>query len=304
MKHIKYFAWVLLLVTLGSCEDFFRTYVTVNPPAYKQSIVVNMYIDDRDTTLRASVSRNIGSLETVKNKNDLLLYDAMVTIKDDQSNLVYMLDTITPSFNEEMVNYKLKMDSAFGGNGHRFTLEVTDPEFGTATAVQTMPGKPDISHPLYRKNAGIDFDGSPYDQVSFTIHDPDDEVNYYKIGVLVKEDEGDFAYGIETQDPVFNNSFDGSLLLQDKTFNGEDFPAKIRLYLYTNDKEFQGKIYVVVNSITKDYYLYALSLAKAQDDQDIGFFVEPVAVYNNINNGLGIFGLSATRIVQVEKKKQ
>ena len=303
MKHAKYFAWVFLLIALGSCEDFFRTNVTVNPPAYKHSIVVNMYIDDSDTTLRASVSKNIGSLENIKNKKDLLLYDAMVVIKDDQGNIVCTLDTVTPSFNEEMVNYKLKMDSAFAGNGHRFTLEVSDPRFGKATAVQTMPEKPDILHPVYREKAGIDMSGDQYGLVSFTIRDPAGEVNYYQIDIYVEMDQQAYGYEIQPVGPVYEMSFDGSLLLQDKTFNGEDFPARVRLCLYSDEETFQGKMFIEVKAITKDYYLYARSLTKAQDAQEIGFFVEPVAVYNNIHNGLGIFGLSATRVELVGKEK-
>ena len=199
-----------------------------------------MYIDDSDTTIRASVSKNIGALETVKKKRDLLLFDAIVLIKDSQGEIVCMLDTVT-IVNEEdtvgfmpmpgnMVNYMATLPGSFQGYGKKFILEVTHPDFGKATAIQTMPEKPNISQPTYKYNAGMDMDGNSYDQVSFTLHDPADEENYYQMK-LWYDDEEDFSryMNLNTIDPLYVYSYDyNALLLQDKTFNGEDFPVRLR----------------------------------------------------------------------------
>jgi len=315
MKLLKYIIGILMLGTFVSCEDFFYTSVKVEPPPYKKSIVVNMYITDNDSVLRASVSRNIGALEAV-DKMDLLLYDATVVVKDETGEVLGVMDTITPE-QGSVVNYSLVLDSAFGGNGKCFTLEITHPDFGRATATQIMPQKPLISHPVYKLNGGVDINGDPFNQVSFILHDQAGEENFYQIKLLYKNKQEGYTcpIDIDTDDPVYARSYDyTALLLQDKTFEGVDFPVKLKAYYPDYDKgeengdiinqagDIPGQIFVEIKGITKDYYLYARSLQRAENAEEFGLFREPVPVYNNIENGLGIFGLCAERVELAEKE--
>ncbi|MEA4935612.1 MAG: DUF4249 domain-containing protein [Paludibacter sp.] len=91
-------------------------------------------------------------------------------------------------------------------------------------------------------------------------------------------------------------------LITDELFNGKEFVLKFTTdyaYLevvpgyeeYYNYKNPGGSESVIINlqAITKDMYLYLKSKESANGIFE-GFFTEPVQIYNNISNGIGIFG--------------
>jgi hypothetical protein len=90
-------------------------------------------------------------------------------------------------------------------------------------------------------------------------------------------------------------------LITDDLFNGKEFVFKISTGFYrrvvpeqdepkdiaTND----NNEYIILNlqTLSKDMYLYLKSKESAEQVLN-NFFTEPVQIYNNINNGIGIFG--------------
>lgn len=91
-------------------------------------------------------------------------------------------------------------------------------------------------------------------------------------------------------------------LISDELFNGKEFVFKFTTDYahlevvpgyeeYYNYKSPGGSVSVVINlqAITKDTYLYLKSKESA-DGVLVGFFTEPVQIYNNISNGIGILG--------------
>lgn len=91
-------------------------------------------------------------------------------------------------------------------------------------------------------------------------------------------------------------------LITDEMFNGKEIVLKFATeyaYLevvpgfeeYYNYKNPGASESVIINlqAITKDMYLYLKSKESA-DEILAGFFTEPVQIYNNISNGIGIFG--------------
>lgn len=91
-------------------------------------------------------------------------------------------------------------------------------------------------------------------------------------------------------------------LITDEMFNGKEFVLKFTTdyaYLevvpgyeeYYNYKNSGATESVIINlqAITKDMYLYLKSKESAEGIL-AGFFTEPVQIYNNITNGIGIFG--------------
>ena len=91
-------------------------------------------------------------------------------------------------------------------------------------------------------------------------------------------------------------------LITDEMFNGKEFVLKFATdyaYLevvpgyeeYYNYKNSGATESVIINlqAITKDMYLYLKSKESAEGIL-AGFFTEPVQIYNNITNGIGIFG--------------
>jgi hypothetical protein len=92
-------------------------------------------------------------------------------------------------------------------------------------------------------------------------------------------------------------------LITDELFNGKEFVLKFTANTYKRvvkpgyeDKIYYGSDNVVseeytvnLQGISKDMYLYLKSKEMADGVLD-GFFTEPVQIYNNISNGIGILG--------------
>lgn len=289
----------LLLITLGSCEDFFETTIKVDPPDFTTQLVVHMYINDLNDTLKAGVGKSIGSLATVNSQDDFLINDAIVQLKNNNGEVIYELNNIEAA-EDSNINYALVLNSNFNGDDQLFKLEISHPVLGKATAEQTMPRPVVISEPKFKKDAGVDVDGFKYSTVNFKIHDPAGQENYYQIKILFSDETEDRSYyiGSWSNDPIFSVSYDSdALLLSDKTFDGKDFPVKIPVNVYSED-DFQDKLFIEIKGISKDFYLYARSMNIYQESDDFGFS-EPVSVYNNIINGLGIFSLSSRKLYPV-----
>gem|GEM_PF-4997587 len=304
MKKIRYIPLLSLLILLTACEDFFRTTVEVDPPSYVKGIAVNLYIDDSDTVVYAMVSHNTGSLETVRDRKSLLLPGAVVTVQDEKGDVLFVMDTIMPANDVVPVNFVAYLDSAFGGNGRTFTLEVIHPGYEKVTATQTMPHKPEVSHPLFNPDGGFDDYIGHYGILSFTVHDRPGEENFYAVRVYVEDPVQEFNYfaSIVTDDPLFETSYDwDALLLTDKTFDGEAYPVRIKVaaIFAGDDQTFPPgvRVFLDIREITKDMYLYDRTLEKAMEARDLGFYVEPVQVWDNIDHGFGLFGMSARRVV-------
>ena len=122
--------------------------------------------------------------------------------------------------------------------------------------------------------------------------------------------------GFESQTSTLLNLFEDSgnskdqHLITDELFNGKEFILKFKTdydymeiipgyeeyynYYYRSDTS-----YIIINlqTISKDMYLYLKSKESAEGIFE-GIFTEPVQIYNNITNGIGIFGSFTNNQVQ------
>ncbi len=96
-----------------------------------------------------------------------------------------------------------------------------------------------------------------------------------------------------------NNSliayFDGGVLFNDDTFNGKTVVLSFVLETSIQpDRNLLGKMFAELRTVSKEYYLFHNSLSRQQTSPG-GPLAEPVIIYNNIENGRGIFaGYSPT----------
>jgi hypothetical protein len=167
--------------------------------------------------------------------------------------------------------------------------------------------------------------------------DPVDEENFYRLLVSYRfgrtykrTDENGIerkgitlidyhAYleNIESTDPVFmqgktndNMVFDESTprytLFTDELINGKQYELtfnlnKSMLYKIADvDTSAEGfyRVIIELQSISKDLYYYIKSIDGANNITE-GLFAEPIQVYSNINNGIGIWGLYSSSIDSV-----
>lgn len=130
-------------------------------------------------------------------------------------------------------------------------------------------------------------------KVNLVWNDPADE-NYYYIFGIKENSEGYFSKGTPDiylrNHPIFGDwSLKASkklLVFDDKIFNGKRF--NFELLMHKESAPYGLTIYsFYLCHISKDFYLWAESLGRYSEQNS--FFDEPVVVYSNIENGLGIF---------------
>ena len=85
------------------------------------------------------------------------------------------------------------------------------------------------------------------------------------------------------------SSFDGGMLFNDKAFNGKAYSITFDYKESLNRNQRFGKLHTELRRTSKDYYLYYTSLSR-QISSPAPPFSEPVILYSNIENGLGLFG--------------
>lgn len=150
--------------------------------------------------------------------------------------------------------------------------------------------------------------------------DPGDQQNYYRMVVKrrVSYEYGEEIYisdnfmafsldGMDTQTGGFidliggEENWDVQHLITDELFNGKEFILKFTHFFNNTEYSQQYKdmyginqstsesLVINLQSITRDTYLYLLSKNSAENSLN-GFFSEPVQIFNNIENGIGIFG--------------
>lgn len=81
---------------------------------------------------------------------------------------------------------------------------------------------------------------------------------------------------------------DGGVLFTDEDFDGKEARLRFFSLLSFNNELQKGKVVGELRTVSKAYYLYHTSLSRQIANKDRPF-VEPITVYSNIENGLGIF---------------
>jgi hypothetical protein len=98
---------------------------------------------------------------------------------------------------------------------------------------------------------------------------------------------------LESKDPSLEGyqSFGKSVIFDDGLFDGKKYHLKVTSSYYpdlSGDTKNQPKYIVILRNTSKSYYLYQQSV-KLYYWVDEDPFAQPVQIYNNINNGFGIF---------------
>jgi len=165
-------------------------------------------------------------------------------------------------------------------------------------------------------------------EVSLTLKDPVEIANFYRMNMYLRlyfNDERyiDLPVRFQSDDVVFSSSESIPMgtfgnryrVFTDDLFNGNEYTLKMQIRIrYEEEDENENpyydygdygepayiELYVDLQHITKDYYLYLKSRAGAWGSGDMGgMFTEPVQIYTNIRGGIGILGSYASAIYKL-----
>ena len=286
---------ILLSISLAyiSCEKVIPFDGDVNTP----KLVINSVFES-DSTFKVHVSSSRSVIDTASFNN---IDDAIVSIKDDNENIIETLNHIENGF------YK---GQTFPQENQTYILEVNHPDYADITASDSLPSPITINS--VDTSTIIDPINGNRLQISMNFDDPENTQNYYLIETysvneyLVIKNSDTTEYELDTTkqfmvltDEVFQNG--GSPwreqgLFNDLLFNGQNKTLELEI---PNDSWSGSEdgydwsyqtltLRLYLHNITLSYYYYRTSLELFQNASG-NPFAQPVQVYSNIENGFGVF---------------
>jgi len=279
----KFFILTVFVTLFFGCE----TELPMDQLIFQDRLVVNLLAND-DDILKVHVGKTLKLTDTTAEEK---IEDAIVKVRDQFGNT-------------SILDYTFLFDGKYVTSfkpiaGKTYSLTVEHPVYPTANSTFTIPSKFGSVKPTWEDNTGIDTSGFPTGTISFAINDPGDERNYYEIGLYRYETFGNefIVMPVIPENPEIaaNASFNesGNLILDDGSFNGQLKELKFTTpFGYASGTPF--KFLVEIKSLSPEYYRYFKSLEQYRVQG--GPFSDPVAVFSNINGGVGICaGASITK---------
>lgn len=284
-NHPIYIVFIMLL--FASCEGAFEQVLTIDIPEHESKISVGAHLSKNDTLFSVWTAQSLGILDTASYQP---LKDAAVKLYYEDE-LLHEL-SFSPDDGQRFV--KENNNELLAGT---YRLEITDPTYGTASAEQVLPVATPINTVEYTEDGTLSPDGERVDEIKVIFDDPADE-NYYLITaemlIRYEWDSTEIYHEriyLDSNDPNISYA-EGGLLFSDGTFNGSEYTLLLNNYNYFEEGAEMVGLNMVLESVSKDRFLFLKSLSSYYDANG-NPFAEPVVVHGNIENGYGIFTLSA-----------
>lgn len=303
---LRTFAALALLVTgLSACSpDFFDQVIDIDPPPHTPKITAFAILTNLDSTTVVSVTRSFGLLEQ---KPDSAYYLRNATVRVTENGVLWdELKEFQPS--KGRIAYVGKQNKT-PQPGRTYELAISHPELGQASAVQTMPAPAKVTKTEGKLNGGLGAFGDRFSAVYATVEDPPGEKNYYALGVsrvyfeLHPIFDANFniigfdtvGYNLQREwtegsdDPAGLLGANGEILFSDELFDGQSYRLSGRFYNYNQDPGTLVQIHV--RHVTPEYYRFSITEQRRINAEDFPL-AEPVTVFYNLQNGIGIFRMA------------
>lgn len=305
MSNSNILITLCLVLSALSCEEFFDQEVILPQPEFDKLLAIYSFFSNEDDTLLIPVSRNFGILENTPDSLHSVLDAKVEWIEDGKAPLVLPLNSAyRPATNFLQLSQPLKAKTGY-------TIRVSHPDYPTISARQVMPGIVPLDSAVYDPDGPITPEGTRQQQVRFTFKDPANEVNYYEFNLrttyLNRVSRG---YDPVTKKFLYDTTYrkgdiyligatgptaklgPRSILVSDQAFNGKTITIGVNFSAWQTVKDIEA----IMRNISHENYLYKVSRRKF-DDATSDPFVDPVILYSNVQNGIGVFGL------QTEQRK-
>ena len=295
MKNIL-FILCLSSLALVSCEDFFSQTVEIDPPAYEKQLSFHLNLTDADSSVRMVLTRNFGILETVPNYSDFFVKGGTAELYKDGQKWLALAPLSADSSFVLVADLPEPLQS-----GSTYEIRTEHPDYPKVNAMQVMPGDFAVDSARLKLNSSSGPDGEQFDLIEVFLRDQPGVRNYYEITISTLayntiydpstglfDTVGVYNYtvypdGFSDPNVVFGTK--GSGLIGDQFFDGQSYKLQVRIYSgYGSEYE------VRLRNITEEYYRWSRSY-QAKYDSEENPLAEPVSVFNNLANGLGIFSV-------------
>ncbi|MFK7983399.1 MAG: DUF4249 domain-containing protein [Saprospiraceae bacterium] len=296
---------IILLLTFGvffatSCEEPVDLDIAIQEP---QIVVTSNFAPGEPFKVTVTKSKNL-----LTNEADEFVNNAVVRIFSSQGK---ELDKL-PLNNFHTPFYESKRIVPESGKAYRLQVEVPGKETILAEDIVPLP----VALTAIEMDT-IEIFGETAEQiykVSIAVHftDPIGAQDYYHLSLFNHSEDSEEGTPMDgyngttgrtgasvltplmplesdKNNPAVTFHFeDGGVLFTDEDFDGQKAALTFYSLLSFDNEAHQGKVVGELRTVSKDYYLYHTSLSRQIANKDRPF-VEPISVYSNIENGLGIF---------------
>ncbi|MCW5910510.1 MAG: DUF4249 domain-containing protein [Cyclobacteriaceae bacterium] len=268
--------WILILIMITGCQ----VVVDFDIPLEKQKLVVNALINP-DSTWRVSVSK---SWHILDEGYQAFVPAAVITITDQHDNLISILS-------QERIDEYRSDSKPLPGATYKLKAEV--PGYETVFAQTNIP------HPVPIMDVTVDTIMKDYGYAevvaNIKFNDPP-EKNYYQVYASVKmivqlwdpngmkTDTVTYLYPLYLSQSELEES---AAVFNDLKFNGTTAKVSVRLNYWPHGTMLEQ--HIILLHLNEAYYNYEVTRRLQEQTQGDPFFAQPVQVFSNITNGMGIF---------------
>lgn len=292
----KRFAFLVFPILIAACT----TVVDFDIPQNKPMIVVNALFSP-DSVWRIQISRSNSILDNKPSSFFEPVGNAVVTISDQNNQFV---ESIT-GFSDKYFSYKGKTKPM---PGQSYTIQVDVKDEPNIKALNKVPTLVRITSVEIDSSRFIS-DREPI-EMDITFKDSGNEKNYYTVKVI-----GDSYYisnkdtiwvtreiYVKIVDPSLNEEFkESDKFINDNLFNGKNYTLHVKLFsqhYWGPQSPVTVHSRVILQSLSEEYYKY-FTTKNLQDYTNGDPFAQPVQVFSNVENGLGIFAGYSSSVVEL-----
>ncbi|MDP4952459.1 MAG: DUF4249 domain-containing protein [Flavobacteriales bacterium] len=240
-------------------------------------LVLVSYIEAGDDIVRCSLSKTASIL----NNDDIVFFTNANVQVSRNGNFIGTAVSMGDGW------YEIPTEVAVGDV---FSISAHQEGFESVTAETKVPAFPSNFELVEFELIGDDF--SSFYRAQLRFNDPDG-TDYYQLLVYEDNDFSDpFALGFSSTNPIFQDDsgfgesewfyFDDGFF-SDELFDGNEVNFDIEFYAGSSEVKIQ------LIRCSREFYLYQKSLHMYRETSG-DFFAQPVQIFSNVENGLGVVG--------------
>lgn len=292
MNHIitRFTLVAILFLNLTACsEDFFETVIDADPPPFTPKVVAHAYI--------GNLHDSIPVLTLTKNREIFNATDQHSVIANADIS-IFKNEQLSGMFRFENGVYVADPVNIFDQAGAEYKISISAPGFPVAEARQTKLAPVFLDTAIFVSNIAINEDGQRFDGYRIRLADPPGSNNYYMLTCSKIEPFGggiSYTLYLESTDPLMRSANNGALVFSDDSFDGKSREFDVYSWDFSGSG---GSLRFDLWHISRELFQYQLSIQQYLDN-DFGFFSEPVVIFSNVDQGLGIFSISSVTSLHV-----
>ena len=270
---------VLVLLMFQSCEKV----IDLNIEESSKKIVVNSVVKDDET-----IVVNITKSKSIIDDNDIEYIDNANIVLTENGNVV---NSHTYNGNGNYVFGKI----ASAGNTYKIKVNVSNLAEANAETVLLVPNNYEIKDTFI-----TNYEGKDYLSIVIKIENTQEQSYFFMEAI----NENGHGMNLHSYDINAEKNIVGDYLLFNNEISGGgdmDFQFHMPKYTYDYKSRKISNVYFVLHRVSEAYYKYYLS-STMQEQINGSPFAEPVQIYNNIENGFGIFGSESYSVDSLDIK--